>query len=50
MRTKIFFYCPDCNRQNYFSTKNKTKTQENKVLKKFCGNCRKVVPHQEKKK
>lgn len=50
MRTKVYFYCSVCNKQNYFSSRNKTQKKEKIVLKKFCSNCQKNLLHKEKNK
>lgn len=51
MRIKTYFYCSACNQQNYFSTKNKTKSKNEKLtLNKFCNNCRQIHSHNEKAK
>jgi large subunit ribosomal protein L33 len=49
-REPIFLECTECQTRYYRTTKS-TKNQAAKLeLKKFCPQCRKRVPHKEKKK
>jgi large subunit ribosomal protein L33 len=48
-REWIFLECGECGTRYYRTTKN-SKAQAKLELKKFCPECRKRVPHKEKKK
>ena len=50
MRVQVILYCTVCNRQNYFSDKNKKLNRGVLTLKKFCAQCRKITKNIEKKK
>jgi large subunit ribosomal protein L33 len=45
----IFLECGECGTRYYRTTKN-SKSQAKLELTKFCPQCRKRVPHKEKKK
>ncbi len=49
MRTIIQFACGSCQRMNYTSTKNKTKTPEKLEKKKYCKFCKSHTVHKEKR-
>ncbi len=49
MRTIIQLSCEDCKNRNYSVTKNKTRTPDKLVKKKFCPTCRKHTSHKETK-
>ncbi|MEM7816799.1 MAG: 50S ribosomal protein L33 [Candidatus Aenigmatarchaeota archaeon] len=49
MRELIALACSNCNRKNYYFTKNKRKHTEKFVLNKFCKFCRKHTEHKEVK-
>jgi large subunit ribosomal protein L33 len=49
MRTIIHFACGGCQRLNYSSTKNKTKTPEKMEKKKYCKFCKSHTLHKEKR-
>ncbi len=48
-REAIFLECTECGTRYYRTTKD-SKSQAKLELKKFCPQCRKRVPHKEKKK
>ncbi|MBI3324984.1 MAG: 50S ribosomal protein L33 [Candidatus Omnitrophica bacterium] len=45
----ITLACPDCQRQNYHSTKNKKNVPDRLELRKYCRWCRRHTMHKEKK-
>ncbi|MBI2092563.1 MAG: 50S ribosomal protein L33 [Deltaproteobacteria bacterium] len=49
MRSIIQLACSECKNRNYSTTKNKTKTPDKLVMKKFCPYCRKHTEHKETK-
>ena len=49
MRELIGFACDQCKRKNYTTTKNRKKTTEKLVFKKFCPSCRTHTLHRESK-
>ena len=49
MRDLISWVCDTCRRKNYTSTKNKKKTTEKLVFRKYCPFCRSHVLHKEGK-
>jgi large subunit ribosomal protein L33 len=49
MRDLISFQCEQCRRRNYTSTKNKKRTTEKLLLRKFCPSCRTHTTHKESK-
>lgn len=49
MRTIIQLSCGSCNRMNYSTTKNKTKTPEKLEKKKYCRFCKGHTVHKEKR-
>ena len=49
MRTIIQLACGGCKNRNYSTTKNKTRTPDKLVLKKYCPHCRKHMEHKETK-
>ena len=49
MRVIIGLECSACKNKNYSTTKNKTKTPDKLVLKKFCPHCRRHTEHKESK-
>lgn len=50
MRVQVILYCTICNRQNYFTTKNKKLNKGKLEQKKYCSQCQKVTVQIEKKK
>ncbi|OGY24524.1 MAG: 50S ribosomal protein L33 [Candidatus Woykebacteria bacterium RBG_13_40_7b] len=46
-RTLVTLECSVCNRRNYITEKNKTKTKDLLTLKKYCRFCRKHNEHKE---
>ena len=48
-RTIIGLECTKCKNRNYSTTKNKTRTPDKLVLKKFCPACRTHTEHKESK-
>jgi large subunit ribosomal protein L33 len=48
-RTIITFECKSCKERNYTTTKNKKKTQDKLVRRKYCPRCRKHQEHREAK-
>jgi len=49
MRDLLALACEECKRRNYTTDKNKRKTTDKLVLKKYCRFCRKHTPHKETK-
>ncbi len=49
MRVIIGLECTTCKNRNYSTTKNKTKTPDKLLKKKFCPNCRTHTEHKESK-
>jgi len=49
MRVIIGLECTTCKNKNYSTTKNKTRTPDKLVLKKFCPHCRRHTEHKESK-
>ena len=49
MRDIISLACSECKRRNYSTTRNKKKTPDRLVLKKYCRFCRKHLLHKESK-
>ena len=49
MRDMIRLFCSNCQRNNYYTTKNKRTRTEKFVIKKFCPTCRKHYEHKEGK-
>ena len=49
MRVIIGLECTSCKDRNYSTTKNKTRTPDKLLLKKFCPKCRKHTEHKEAK-
>ncbi|PIR17318.1 MAG: 50S ribosomal protein L33 [Deltaproteobacteria bacterium CG11_big_fil_rev_8_21_14_0_20_49_13] len=49
MRSIIQLACGECKNRNYSTTKNKTRTPDKLILKKFCPHCRKHTDHKETK-
>ena len=49
MRENVTLQCPECERRNYVTTKNKKTTTGRLEFKKFCNRCRKHQPHKETK-
>lgn len=49
MRVTVSLDCSECKRKNYQTTKNKQKTTDKLVFKKFCRACRKHTEHREGK-
>ena len=47
MRVEVTLQCPECNRGNYRTSRNKAGGKKLK-LKKFCPHCRKHTEHKEK--
>ena len=48
-REKIILECTDCKNRNYFTTKNKRKSQDKLELSKYCPRERKHTVHKEGK-
>jgi large subunit ribosomal protein L33 len=49
MRENVTLQCTECKSRNYFTTKNKKKTQDRLEFNKFCKRCRKHTLHRETK-
>ncbi|MBI4238767.1 MAG: 50S ribosomal protein L33 [Deltaproteobacteria bacterium] len=49
MRIILQLACGECKHRNYTTTKNKTKTPDKLVKRKFCPACRKHTDHKETK-
>jgi large subunit ribosomal protein L33 len=49
MRELVGFACDQCKRKNYTTTKNRKKTTDKLILKKFCSSCRMHTLHREVK-
>jgi large subunit ribosomal protein L33 len=49
MRSIIQLACGECKNRNYSTTKNKTRTPDKLVIKKYCPHCRKHTEHKETK-
>ena len=49
MRTIIGLECTKCKNKNYSTTKNKNRTPDKLVMKKFCPTCRVHTEHKESK-
>jgi len=49
MREIISLQCGQCKRRNYSTTKNRKRTTDKLVLKKFCRFCRAHTAHKEAK-
>ncbi|RJR25673.1 MAG: 50S ribosomal protein L33 [Desulfobacteraceae bacterium] len=49
MRDIITLACEQCRRRNYTTTKNKRKTPDKLVFKKYCPSCRTHTSHKETK-
>jgi len=45
----ITFSCTECQRHNYYSTKNKKNVTDRMELKKYCRWCKHHTPHKETK-
>lgn len=48
-REQITLECSVCKERNYYTEKNKTKTPDRLLFKKFCKRCKKVTEHKESK-
>ena len=48
-RSIISLECTQCKERNYYTTKNKRKSQDKLELSKFCPRCRKHTAHKEGK-
>jgi large subunit ribosomal protein L33 len=48
-RVIIQMECVGCKRRNYSTTKNKTKTPDRLLMKKYCPFCKKHTEHKEQK-
>ncbi|HEY3396742.1 MAG TPA: 50S ribosomal protein L33 [Armatimonadota bacterium] len=46
-QTKFMLKCPECNGQNYVTSKNRTNVTEKLILSKYCPVCRKHTKHEE---
>ncbi len=49
MRTKVVLECTECKMRNYDTKKDKKKTPDRIVLKKYCPKCKKHTDHKESK-
>ncbi len=49
MRDIVTLACEQCKSRNYTTTKNKRKTPDKLVFKKYCASCRRHTSHKETK-
>ena len=47
LATKFILCCSECNRNNYYTEKNRQNTPDRLTLRKHCRSCRKHTPHEE---
>ncbi len=45
--TKMILKCGECNRENYYVSKNRQNNPDKLKLKKYCKFCRKHIMHEE---